>query len=85
MDFKEGDMVKILPHATSVGVESEDVGKVGVIDKIWDDRGKHYGIEVQMGEICEARGYVPKWNIGYEMIELSPRKNEQLMFSFMKD
>ena len=79
MKFKIGDKVKILSLATGVGVESEDVGKAGVITNIgsWD-------IMVKMDEVCKIRGHKCDWSVGAHMIELSPRKNEQLLFSFME-
>ena len=66
--FKVGDKVKILPSATRVGVESEEVGKVGVIKDI---------------RVCTARGCVCLWNVGCKMLELYPVKNQQLEFPFM--
>ena len=83
MKFKIGDKVKILLSATSVGVEREDVGKIGVIHCIRGDAGTRRGIQVQMSEICKARGHIPKWNVGSEMLELLPVKNQQLLFNFM--
>ena len=85
MQFKIGDRVKILQRATSVGVEQEEVGKIGVISSINDLVDRGYGIKVQMSEICKIRGYVPKWNVGATMIELYPTKNQQLLFNFMED
>ena len=83
MKFKIGDKVKILPLAVTVGVELEDVGKVGVITYIFFSACEHSGIAVQMQEVCEARGYTPKWSVGYRMIMLMSAKNEQLLFDFM--
>jgi len=78
-NFKIGDKVEILPYATSVGVESEDVGKVGVINYMNDVASERFGIAVQMKEICKARGYIPNWSVGYKMIKLVPTKGEQLL------
>ena len=83
MKFKIGDKVKILSSATDVGVEEEDVGKVGTISFISDDISKWFGFEVQMPEVCKARGYIPVWSVGAGMIELARKPNEQLLFSFM--
>ena len=85
MKFKIGDKVKILPCATSVGVESEDVGKTGVISYMISRPDSDYGITVQMGNICKIRGKICRWTVGYEMIELCPVKGQQLEFSFMTD
>lgn len=81
--FKKSYRVKILPYAISVGVESEDVGKVGVISNVCGNPGPTYGLKIQMDEVCIARGYIPNWSVGYEMIELCPVKGQQLEFSFM--
>jgi len=81
--FKVGDRVKILPLATSVSVESEEVGKVGEISSISRNVTRSFGIWVQMKEVCKARGYIPKWSVGTDMIELFFVKNEQLLFEFM--
>jgi len=82
-NFKVGDRVKILPYATSVGVEPEDVGKIGEISHIDSIVKRRYGIIVQMKEVCKARGCVPVWSVGFDMIELTPTKGEQLLFNFM--
>ena len=82
--FKVGDKVKLLSTVTTVGVECEDVGKVGVISGIDEDVSQWYGFKVQMGEICKARGYRPEWCVGPDMVELYPRKNQQLLFNFME-
>lgn len=84
MKFKVNDKIKILPPATSVGVESEDVGKVGVISHINEDANERRGIYVQMQEVCKARKCICRWNVGTEMIEPYPRKGEQLLFDFME-
>ena len=84
MKFKVGDKVKILLSATSVGVEREEVGKVGVITRMENRVCEDYGIGVKMNEVCETRGYIPTWNVGEGMIVLSPQKNEQLVFDFME-
>ena len=81
--FKIGDKVRILSLATSVCVESEDVGKVGVINLIDEDVNERRGIRVLMQEVCKARGCICRWNVGDKMIEPYPRKGEQLLFDFM--
>lgn len=83
MKFKIGDKVKLLPEVTSCGVESEEVGKVGIIKTISGDACKYYGFMVQMREVCKVRGCIPTWSVGGRMIELTPKKNEQLLFNFM--
>ena len=83
--FKVGDKVRILESATSVGVEREDVGKTGIINYVDNRASKGYGINVDMDEVCRARGYKAKWSVGYGMIELSLRKGEQLEFKFMRE
>ncbi len=84
-EFKVGDKVKLLPAVTMAGVESEEVGKIGVINLISQDVSGWYGFMVRMQETCKARGYVPTWSVGGKMIELSPRKNQQLLFNFMQE
>ncbi len=81
--LKVGDRVEILPSATSVGVESEDIGKAGTIKSI--DRGAdiRWGLLVDMDEVCIKRGYTPLWSVGFGMVKLLPKRGEQLMFSFM--
>ena len=81
--FKVGDKVRILTYATMVGVESEDVGKVGTISDVVDDYSTRYGIMVKMNEVCIARECIPSWSIGSKMCELLPKKGEQLLFNFM--
>lgn len=84
--FKVGDKVKILQEATMVGVEQEDVGKIGMISSVNENiLSKYSGLRVQMNEICIVRGYKPNWSVGYSMVELSLKKGEQLLFSFMKE
>ena len=83
MKFSVNDRVKILQTATSVGVEAEEVGKVGTITNIYAYTTSWCGYKIQMDNICKARGHKPKWNIGTEMMELLPKKNEQLLFDFM--
>lgn len=83
--FKVGDKVQILPCATCVGVESEEVGKVGLIKSIGGDWNKRYGFMVQMKEVCKARDSIPVWSVGSAMIKLIPKKNEQLLFNFMRE
>ena len=83
MKFKVGDKVKILPYATSVNVESEDVGKIGVITSTQSTPSRTYGIIVYMDEICNARGCKCKWSVGTDMIKLSSTKGKQLLFDFM--
>ena len=85
MKFKIGDKVKILPYATSIGVEFEDVDKIGVISRMTSCPGPTYGIQIQMNEVCKVRAKICKWSVGYEMIELCPIKGQQLEFSFMTD
>lgn len=82
--FKVGDKVKLLPKVTSCGVESEEVGKTGIIKIIGGDACEYYGFMIQMGEVCKARGCIPVWSVGGRMIELMPKKNEQLLFNFME-
>ena len=80
MRFKVGDRVEILPLVTGVGVEEEEIGKVGVVSHVFSDTD----VMVKMNEVCKARGCIPEWSVGVEMIKLLPGKNEQLLFSFMK-
>ena len=82
--FKVGDKIKLLHNITSCGVETEEIGKVGVIETISGDACAYHGFMIQMKEICKIRGYIPVWSVGGGMIELLPKKNEQLLFSFMK-
>lgn len=82
--FRVGDKVKILPYATSVGVEDEEIGKIGTIRSISSRITDWSGFMVAMEEICDVRGYAPCWSVGWRMIELFPRKNEQLIFDFMR-
>jgi hypothetical protein len=83
--FKVGDKVRILPQATLVGVEKEEIGKIGVIKFMRYNVSANYGFTVQMKGFCVVRGYIPAWSVGNEMIELAPRKNEQLLFNFMSE
>ena len=83
MKFKVGDKVKILSRATMVGVEREDVGKVGVVASISGYLTEYSGILVKMNDVCKARECIPTWSVGSTMIALTPRKNEQLVFDFM--
>lgn len=84
MRFRVDDRVKILPSATQIGVEEEEVGKFGVISHIESEEVEHYGIVVQMNEICKARGYIPSWSVDADMIRLLHTKGKQLLFSFME-
>ena len=79
MQFKIGDKVEILSSATKRGVESEEVGKVGVVCGMDSP-----DIIVKMNEICKVRRCIPEWYVKAHMIKLLPRKNEQLLFNFMK-
>ena len=80
--LKVGDTVELLENVINVGVEYEDVGKVGEIRCIYH-MGRRAGICVKMQELCKARGCVPTWNVGYTMIRLVHKKGEQLLFNFM--
>lgn len=83
MKFNVGNKVKILSSATYVGVEQEDVGKIGVVRYVSRNVDPYSGIRVQMSEVCKARGYVPEWSVGNSMLKLLPAKNQQLLFNFM--
>ncbi len=82
--FKLGDKVKILPRATTVSVEREEVGKTGVITSISSLENNFNGIIVYMDKICKVRDFRCKWSVGYGMVELCVKKNEQLLFDFMR-
>ena len=83
MEFKVGDKVRILSRATMVGVEREDVGKVGVVASISEYPTERFGIIVKMNDVCKARGCIPTWSVGSTMIALTHKKNEQFVFNFM--
>lgn len=83
MKFKQGDRVRILPSASKVGVEPDDFGKIGALNCIDTYVTTWCGFTVQMEEICKKRKCICRWKVGTEMVELVPKRGEQLYFHFV--